>query len=371
MTALVEFENVEKSYGGEIALRGISFEVERGECISLLGPSGCGKTTTLRCLAGLEQVSGGTIRIGSQVVSSVAGSVAPGQRGLGMVFQSFALWPHMTVLDNVAYPLRRQGLRRAEARERAAEPLSMVGLAGFEGRYPGQLSGGQQQRVAVARAICPQPELLLFDEPLSNLDAQLRERMRFELRELQQNLGFTAVYVTHDQAEAMVLSDRIILMSDGQIVQSDRPETLYRHPATEFAAGFLGNVNVVKARVEERREGGTLLARSALGQHQVVGRAAEQVGDLVQLAIRAQYVEVTRDAPPGAVAGKVEDVIFLGDSVEYRVGVGDVSVVAVASRPSGLVIGDTCSVLALADGITCLGAPTTAGRSELSESPAH
>src|SRR5436305_4517742 len=238
-------------YGDVVAVDGVSFHVNEGELVSLLGPSGCGKTTTLRCIAGLETATDGEIRIGSTVVARGGREVPPEKRGVNMVFQSYAVWPHMTVFDNVAYGLRVTRESRADIGRRTTEALRLVGLAGFEQRYGTELSGGQQQRVAVARAVVTEPQLLLFDEPLSNLDAGLRERMRFELVQLQRRLGRTSIYVTHDQAEAMVMSDRIILMNRGRIVQESSPRELYDRPASRFAAEFVGSANLLAAEITE------------------------------------------------------------------------------------------------------------------------
>src|SRR3954470_6941252 len=236
-------------YGDVAAVNGVSFHVAEGEFVSLLRPSGCGKTTTLRCIAGLESATRGEIRIGGTVVARDGREVPPEKRGVNMVFQSYAVWPHMTVFENVAYGLRIAGLGRAEIARRTQEALRIVGLAGLEARYGTELSGGQQQRVAVARAVVTEPQLLLFDEPLSNLDAGLRERMRFELVQLQRRLGRTSIYVTHDQAEAMVMSDRIILMNRGRIVQESSPRELYDRPASRFAAEFVGSANLLEAEI--------------------------------------------------------------------------------------------------------------------------
>jgi iron(III) transport system ATP-binding protein len=259
-------------YGDVTAVDSISFNVRDGEFVSLLGPSGCGKTTTLRCVAGLESASAGEIRIGEEIVAQDKREVPPEKRGVNMVFQSYAVWPHMTVFDNVAYGLVTQGISKTEIQRRTNEALRLVGLSDYGGRYGTELSGGQQQRVAVARAVVTEPRLLLFDEPLSNLDAGLRERMRFELVQLQRRLGRTSVYVTHDQAEAMVMSDRIILMNHGRIVQESSPRELYDRPASRFAAEFVGNANLLQGHVMPDHGNGhltigfgglTLRARSA------------------------------------------------------------------------------------------------------------
>jgi ABC-type Fe3+/spermidine/putrescine transport system ATPase subunit len=236
-------------YGDVLAVDRVSFTVAEGEFVSLLGPSGCGKTTTLRCIAGLESASSGEIRIGTDRVVADGHETPPEKRGVNMVFQSYAVWPHMSVFDNVAYGLRTRSMPAAEITARVTEVLRLVGLNGYGARYGTELSGGQQQRVAVARAVVTEPRLLLFDEPLSNLDAGLRERMRFELLALQRRLGRTSVYVTHDQAEAMVMSDRIILMHQGRVVQESSPRDLYERPASRFAAAFVGNANLIEAEL--------------------------------------------------------------------------------------------------------------------------
>jgi iron(III) transport system ATP-binding protein len=248
MSAL-EISDLVVRYGDVTAVDRVSFSAAEGEFVSLLGPSGCGKTTTLRCIAGLESASSGEIRIGATVVARDGHETPPEQRGVNMVFQSYAVWPHMTVFENVAYGLRTRGDTRAEVTRRVNEALLLVGLEGFAARYGTELSGGQQQRVAVARAVVTEPRLLLFDEPLSNLDAGLRERMRFELLALQRRLGRTSIYVTHDQQEAMAMSDRIILMDRGRIVQQGAPRDLYERPANRFAASFVGNANLLAGQV--------------------------------------------------------------------------------------------------------------------------
>ncbi|HSH99886.1 MAG TPA: ABC transporter ATP-binding protein, partial [Reyranella sp.] len=242
----VEFRNVVKRYGTATAVAGISFTVDSGTLVTLLGPSGCGKTTTLRMIAGLELPSEGRIVIAGRDVTSLGAT----ERDVSMVFQSYALFPHMSVLENVCYGLRRSGQSKAAAEKRALEGLAQVGLEGYGARQPSELSGGQQQRVAVARALVLKPSVLLFDEPLSNLDARLRRQMREEIRELQQRLGLTVVYVTHDQQEAMAVSDRIIVMNAGRIEQQGAPRDLYEQPATPFLARFMGESNPARGRIQ-------------------------------------------------------------------------------------------------------------------------
>ena len=243
----VEFHSVVKRYGGVTAVDDVSFRIEPGTLVTLLGPSGCGKTTTLRLIAGLEMVSSGSITIGGRDVTSAPAS----ERDVSMVFQSYALFPHMSVLENVAYGPRVSGDRAAT--DKAVEKLRMVGLDGFGSRMPSELSGGQQQRVAVARALVLEPQVLLFDEPLSNLDAKLRRRVREDIRELQQSLGLTVAYVTHDQQEALAVSDRIIVMSNSRIAQVGAPRELYEAPRDRFVADFIGDANLVDAELGEHR----------------------------------------------------------------------------------------------------------------------
>ncbi|MGQ9508248.1 MAG: ABC transporter ATP-binding protein [Thermodesulfobacteriota bacterium] len=246
----IKIENLFKKFGKVVAVNHINLEIERGEIITLLGPSGCGKTTTLRCIAGLEKPDEGDVLIDGQPMFS-KGFIPPSQRGIGMVFQNYAVWPHLRVFDNVAYGLKIQKLPKQEIKGRVAEVLESVGLSGLEKRYPGQLSGGQQQRVALARALVRNPKVLLLDEPLSNLDAKLRERMRFEIKSLVRRMNMTSVYVTHDQAEAMVISDRIAVMDAGNIVQVGAPEEIYKTPANRFVADFIGTTNFIPGEVHQ------------------------------------------------------------------------------------------------------------------------
>ena len=244
----VTLQALTKRYGDVAAVEDLALEVRPGELVALLGPSGCGKTTTLRLVAGFLKPEAGEIWVGERCLSSPAAVVPPERRRMAMIFQSYALWPHMTVAQNVAYGLRfKREMARAERARRVREMLAVVQLAGYEGRYPGELSGGQQQRVAVARALVVEPEILLLDEPLSNLDANLREEMRFEIRRLHEAFGITTLYVTHDQAEAMVISDRIAVLQHGRVVQLGTADELFHQPRTRFVAEFIGRTNVVDA----------------------------------------------------------------------------------------------------------------------------
>jgi iron(III) transport system ATP-binding protein len=241
----VSLQNVSKHFGSVVAVRDISLDIAAGTLVTLLGPSGCGKTTTLRMIAGLELPTSGRIAIGGRDVTLLP----PNERDVSMVFQSYALFPHMTVIENVAYGLAKSGLPARAQLDKANEGLRLVGLVGFEDRLPSELSGGQQQRVAVARALVLEPQVLLFDEPLSNLDAKLRRRMREEIRELQQKLGLTSVYVTHDQEEALAVSDRIVVMKGGRIAQHGTPLELYQQPTDDFVADFIGGANLLPCRL--------------------------------------------------------------------------------------------------------------------------
>jgi putative spermidine/putrescine transport system ATP-binding protein len=237
-------ESLTKRFGSHVAVDGLSLSVEKGEFVSLLGPSGCGKTTTLQMIAGFVEPTAGGIRLEGRDLLAVK----PAKRGLGIVFQSYALFPHMTVSENVSFGLEMQGVAARERLERIGETLELVGLAAFSGRFPRQLSGGQQQRVALARALVIRPQILLLDEPLSNLDAKLREEMQIELRQIQRTVGTTTILVTHDQAEAMALSDRVVVMNHGRAEQVAPPHEAYERPATPFVAGFLGRTNMVNGR---------------------------------------------------------------------------------------------------------------------------
>lgn len=321
--------NLTKIFSGVRAVDDVSFAVAPCEFVSLLGPSGCGKTTTLRCIAGFERPSTGRISVDGKIVTDVAAGVfvPPNRRHFGVVFQSYAIWPHMSVLGNVAYPLKVAGrYSRKEIQERVAETLKVVGLAGFDLRYPAQLSGGQQQRVALARALIMQPKVLLFDEPLSNLDAKLRERMRFELLDIQSKLGIPAVYVTHDQSEAMVMSSRVVVMDTGRIAQSGTPNDIYVNPASRFVADFIGLSNFVPAEIETEIGPGMWRVQSALGCHGCSGPGRHAPGESVLLAVRPEQIELAlTQFPDGqSIAADVQSRHFLGPYYEFFLRVGEV-----------------------------------------------
>jgi iron(III) transport system ATP-binding protein len=307
----VEFANVRKEFGSFTAIPDLSLSIEPGELVTLLGPSGCGKTTTLRMLAGLESPTAGRILIGGGDVTRLPAN----RRDVSMVFQSYALFPHMTVLQNVAYGLESGGAKPPQAREAALHGLELVGLAGLGARLPAELSGGQQQRVAVARALVLEPQVLLLDEPLSNLDARLRRKVRTEIRELQQRLGFTAVYVTHDQDEALAVSDRIVVMREGRIAQEGSPRELYDSPASDFIADFIGEANVVQGEILSVE--GTM-AQVRLGALTASLPARGLRPGPARLALRANALTL-REGGDGALAGTVATSAYLGDHVEYEI----------------------------------------------------
>jgi len=304
-----------KTFDGVVAARAVSFSIGTEEFFTLLGPSGCGKTTTLRCVAGLELPTRGRITIGGRVVNDQATGqfVPPEGRRLGMVFQNYAVWPHMTVFDNVAYPLRVAGEGRQAIASRAAEVLDLVELQGLGERYPHQLSGGQQQRVALGRALAGRPEILLLDEPLSNLDAKLREQMRFELKELQRRMRIPVLYVTHDQAEAMALSDRLAVMADGEIVQVGLPAEIYKHPATRFVADFIGQMNFLPAQVVAGEPGAALVR---VDGYQCRAENPSCISGSAAIAVRPEDMVLAADE---GLPGRVQVQNFLGNLVEYKV----------------------------------------------------
>src|SRR3954470_4939449 len=299
----IEVENLEIHYGDVPAVRGVSFSVQPGEQLTLLGPSGCGKTTTLRAIAGLEQPSAGEIRIGGAPVYSSAQrvNIPAEKRGLSMVFQSYAIWPHMTVFENVAYGLRVRRESSAAIAEKVERALDMVQMRAFAQRGASQLSGGQQQRVALARAFVFQPQVLLFDEPLSNLDAKLRADMRIELRELQHRLGITSVYVTHDLEEALAMSDRIVVMRDGIIEQIGSPDEIYRLPSNAFVADFVGSANLIRGRHRADLDADGLVALETSAGHIVYGMAyGRPVGTDLVVSVRTVHFKISTEPPAAA-----------------------------------------------------------------------
>jgi spermidine/putrescine ABC transporter ATP-binding subunit len=313
-----------KRFSAQVTVGPLSFEVMDGEFFSLLGPSGCGKTTTLRCIGGFETPSEGSISLDGQRLDDRP----PHRRDIGLVFQSYALFPHLTVFDNVAFGLRLRKADRPEIARRVGQMLDLVGLPEVAARYPAQLSGGQQQRVAIARSLVLEPSLLLFDEPLSNLDFKLRIQMRYELRDLQRRLGTTAVYVTHDQTEALALSDRIAVLSQGRIEQIGPPAEIYERPASAFVADFIGSSNLVKARVRGPGDAADSVVETEHGLVLTIPRVADGAGTLVTLLLRPERFQMTTagdgdKAAANRFTARVRDVTYLGEDLHVRVLVGE------------------------------------------------
>lgn len=316
----------EDKSGRVMAVDDVSFDVAEGELFTLLGPSGCGKTTTLRCIAGLERPSKGEIYIHDRLVfSSSKNTFAPPyKREIGMVFQSYAIWPHMTVLQNVMYPLRSRGHSREEAKRLALEALDKVGLLGFSDRPAPKLSGGQQQRVALARAIAGSPKSLLLDEPLSNLDAKLREEMRGEIRKLQRRLGITALYVTHDQTEALSMSDQIAIMKNGKIVEIGSPQDIYLRPKSDFAANFIGLMNVIPGKRMDTVSRNGIVLQVPFGELHCPLNENAAAGQELVVMVRPENVKVLPTAPfekKNIWPGRLIDRTFIGESIDCRIAV--------------------------------------------------
>ena len=324
----IALEHVTKRFGELAAVDDVTLEIADREFVTLLGPSGCGKTTLLRLIAGFALPDAGAIHVDGRPLSTPGSAVPPERRGMGMVFQNYAVWPHKTVHDNVAFGLSVRKIPRAEIRTRVARVLEAVNLAGFESRYPNQLSGGQQQRVALARSLVVEPSILLLDEPLSNLDAKLRERMRWELKDLQRRTGITFVYVTHDQSEAMALSDRIAVMHQGRLQQCGPPREVYAHPANRTVADFMGLVNLLTGRVARAAGEASLVALGG-ATLPIALPAGFAEGQAVQVAIRPENVrlaplgDAAGAAPPDAVVAKVVEVTFLGNLTDCHVVLDD------------------------------------------------
>jgi iron(III) transport system ATP-binding protein len=318
----IAIANLRKTYGGVVAVDDLSISVAQGEMIVLLGPSGCGKTTTMRCIAGLERPDAGTIAIAGRPVFETGGVNVPvNQRNVGMVFQSYAIWPHMTVFENVAFPLRVNKLPAAEVEARVGDILAQVGLLEFAKRGASYLSGGQMQRVALARSLVMRPSVLLFDEPLSNLDARLRDRLRIQLRELQTQLRITSVYVTHDQHEALALADRIAVMNRGRILQLADPATVYMHPNSSTVADFIGYSNIFKVAERRASDGNFEVVIDGTGTRLSVALAAVPDGDLFA-CVRPQDIRISPADAEGtrtALSGEIILASFLGAFMQYRV----------------------------------------------------
>lgn len=346
-------EELVKAFGDVRAVDGISFEIEEGEFFSLLGPSGCGKTTTLRMLAGFERPTDGTITIEGERVDTVP----PYDRDVGMVFQSYALFPHKTVGENVGFGLKMEGVPREEREGRIADILDLVGLPGFEDRSPDELSGGQQQRIALARALVIEPSVLLLDEPLSNLDLKLRKEMQFELKRIQTELGITTVYVTHDQEEALSMSDKILVMNEGKSEQVGTPREVYHEPANEFVAEFIGDSNVLQATIDSKRNDSIDLDLLAADQNTItlpkdaVSSADVLDDDRITLSVRAENLEITeateRNGGVPTIGGTIKTKTFRGKTTSFLVDIGDEEIVVESSdrrSQEQFTIGDDVSV---------------------------
>jgi spermidine/putrescine ABC transporter ATP-binding subunit len=324
--AELEIRGLVKRYSAQSVVGPLSFSVAAGEFVSLLGPSGCGKTTTLRCIAGFETPTEGGIFLDGERIDQQP----PNRRNIGLVFQSYALFPHLTIFENVAFGLRLRWLGLPEIQQRVGDALGLVGLADLANRYPRQLSGGQQQRIAIARSVVLEPRILMFDEPLSNLDFKLRVTMRNELRELQRRLGKTAIYVTHDQGEALALSDRIVVMSNGQIEQIGAPREVYERPANPFVADFIGNSNLLNAIVVSADAAGTTI-RTEKGLMLLAAPASRQPGERVVAMIRPEHVRLSpAPSAENTMTVRIVQATYLGQDWHLRVVNGEQSLTAVA-----------------------------------------
>ncbi|MBI3061210.1 MAG: ABC transporter ATP-binding protein [Deltaproteobacteria bacterium] len=339
---MVKIESLEKYFGEDVervhVLKGVSLEIPEGSLYTFLGPSGCGKTTTLRCVAGLERPEGGRISIDGKAVfaSGERVYVPTNKRPIGMVFQSYAIWPHMTVFENVAYPLTIQRRPKSEIRQKVEDVLKIVGLHGLEDRPAPKLSGGQQQRVAFARALVNEPKVMLLDEPLSNLDAKLRVQMRFEIKALQRRVNITTIFVTHDQSEALAISDQIAVMHAGRLIEVGTPHQLYSRPKRKFTATFLGLTNLIEGKVldlgADSRPGKIETAKGVLS---FIPAAGLVKGQPAVLSIRPEHIQVHKQQPQGlenVVEGTIKEAVFMGDAYHCQIAVGDM-LLAVHTHP--------------------------------------
>jgi iron(III) transport system ATP-binding protein len=365
MADFVKIRDLVKQFGRIVAVNGLNVDIQEGEFFTLLGPSGCGKTTTLRCIAGLEEPEAGEVYMGERCLVSAAQGVfvQPEKREMGMVFQSYAIWPHMTVFENVSYPLKLRRMRRPDIREKVTAALKLVGLEGLEERPAPALSGGQQQRVALARALVFSPRVLLLDEPLSNLDARLRDEMRVELKALQRRLGVTVIFVTHDQIEALSLSDRIALMNRGQLEQVGNPEQVYNKPSTPFARDFLGKTFSLLGKVVSVKDHLVQVELSGVADSLWVsvssasssGAGVSSAGQEIIVAVRPEQIGVWSTKPDNKLnilSAAVQSVHFLGDRYEYTVSLGSETRLLVLPASQVLKAGERIFLELKPEGIT-------------------
>lgn len=342
---IVRFENVQKSYDGEtLVVKNFNIDIERGEFLTMLGPSGSGKTTCLMMLAGFEPATHGEIYLNNEPINNVP----PHKRGIGMVFQNYALFPHMTVAENLAFPLRVRNMSKADADAKVQRALDMVRLPEMGGRRPAQLSGGQQQRIAVARALVFEPDLVLMDEPLGALDKNLREEMQYEIKHIHENLGVSVVYVTHDQSEALTMSNRIAVFNDGIVQQLAAPDELYEKPMNAFVAQFIGENNKLSGTIQEVRDGQARISVDGGGEVSALAINCGDAGNRALLSIRPERVMIAKDGTPNTMPAQVEELIYLGDHIRCRLSIAgnDEFIVKVpnAAGHQHLSVGETTSV---------------------------
>jgi iron(III) transport system ATP-binding protein len=340
----IKLNSITKKFGATTAVDNINIDIEDGVLLTLLGPSGCGKTTTLRCIAGLETPDEGEIIVGAKTFFSSTKriSLSPEKRNLGMVFQSYAVWPHMNVFDNIAFPLKKKKLATGEIRERVKDVLSIVNLEGFEDRAATKLSGGQQQRVVLARAIIHNPEVLLLDEPLSNLDAILRERMRVEIKQLQKKLGITSIYVTHDQIEALAISDKIVVMNSGKIEAKGSPKDIYEKPCNKFVASFIGRANLFQGDIISlEKKSKNWIVKTEMGPLRVYDEelGVKKEGKRINLTVKPERINLNSEAPiqernTNVLCGEVIAAQYLGAQTEYQIKLGAILLRAVLDATS-------------------------------------
>jgi iron(III) transport system ATP-binding protein len=350
----VSIKGVTKSYGDAnmAAVTDLNLEIGDNQFITLLGPSGCGKTTTLRLIAGYMAPDAGTIHVDGTLMSSKDTLVLPEHRGMGMVFQNYAVWPHKTVYENVVFGLKLRNVPAAQARERVDNALGLVNLSGYENRLPNQLSGGQQQRVALARSLVVEPDILLLDEPLSNLDAKLRERMRGELKHLQRRTGITFIYVTHDQAEALALSDQIAVIHAGRLQQYGSPREVYSRPANRVVADFMGNVNLLPGEVTQTKNGRADISIAGILHTSAPIPPGLSNGARLDVAVRPENVILSPTPHAGAAQAEVTEHVFLGNINEYQIKLGDQSLRVQTHPKDSYAVGDTVGIAVDPDAIS-------------------